>query len=68
MGKREVVAYLRAEVTEERCDVAVAFLLGRARAVVPWWIPMGVVERVLDALLPEYLLDAVERALGASGP
>jgi peptidoglycan L-alanyl-D-glutamate endopeptidase CwlK len=62
MDKDLVVAFLEKELTEERTDKALDFLASAAEKVLPD-IPVEVAKRVLDALLPKYLLAAVKHAL-----
>lgn len=62
MEKDQVVAFLERELTEERTDKALDFLAKTAEKVLPD-IPVELAKRVLDALLPKYLVAAVKHAL-----
>jgi len=54
---------LRKVLTEENTDRFLDLIFGTIR--LPWWIPSAIARRVLDGILPEVLLGALERLLGA---
>ena len=54
---------LRRVLTEENTDRLLDVIFGSIR--LPWWIPGRIARRVLDEILPEVLLGALERILGA---
>lgn len=63
MTNESVVDYLRRELTEPRTDAAIDNLVEFAQKRLPAWFPTFIVRRVLDALLPEGLVTAIEVAL-----
>lgn len=58
-----VMDFLRGNLTEERTDAWLDALMDTLGAALPWWIPGGIVRAILDHLVPEMLLDSLERVL-----
>lgn len=52
---------LRSVVTEERTDHMIDSLLARLK--LPWWVPKRLVKKVLDAMLPEAILNTLQDVL-----
>ena len=68
MGVDEVMAFLRAEITEENTDQLLDWLVQLAKDSdkVPWWVKkfaLGFVRGFVDKMLPDTLLDAIENLL-----
>lgn len=62
-ARKEAYEYIKSELTEEVSDVYKRILKREIKSKLPrWarWLPIG---KVLDALLPETLLDLLERIL-----
>jgi hypothetical protein len=60
--KADIITFLEAELTEERSDKVLEFLSDQAKLVLPD-LPVEVAERVLDALVPKYLIKALDSVL-----
>jgi len=69
-GARQItLETLRKVLTEENTDRFLDLLFLSIH--LPWWIPSRLARRVLDGILPESLLSALElllRAHGSTGP
>ena len=59
----EIANFLRQVVTEERTDAVIGFVVSRVGPRLPWWFPSALVRVVLDYILPDILLEAIERLL-----
>lgn len=56
----EIVDAISSEVlTEENTDQFIDILMIRLDPRLPWWVPGGLIRKVLDALLPGVLTDAL---------
>lgn len=65
-AKRAALDVLQDALTEENTDRVLDLLFFSLR--LPWWIPAAIARRVLDGLLPEVLLGAIEKVLGEADP
>ncbi len=61
-AKRTTLDVLRSALTEENTDRFLDLVFVALR--LPWWVPALIARRVLDAMLPEVLLGALEKILG----
>ena len=50
-------------LTEESTDRLIAALMDVLPERMPWWVPEGVVRKVLDAMLPEVLIRGLRAVL-----
>lgn len=58
-----VMSYLRANLTEEKTDEWISLLKRELDPHLPWWVPMSFVTFILDRLVPEAVLDAIDDLL-----
>lgn len=56
-----IMGFLRNQITEARTDVLIDEVLNRVPF--PRYIPKFLVKKVLDSMLPEKMLDAIESTL-----
>jgi hypothetical protein len=59
--KDELLDVLRNLLSEENTDRLIAHILDAIGPRLPWWVPGGLVEKILDAILPGVLLDALAK-------
>lgn len=61
--KEDVMAVLRAEITEEKTDELIDYLFDKVPA--PWYLKpfLPIAKSLVDKMLPDKLLDAIEKLL-----
>lgn len=62
----KVMSFLRRNITEEATDKWIDLLMEKVK--LPRWIPGFVVRRVLDAMLPDKVLNSMEELLRSHVP
>lgn len=62
-ARNVVMQFLRKNMTEEKTDEFLDFIEDHLADALPWWFPMGIAKTVVDYLLPNVILDAIEDVL-----
>ncbi len=61
--RQDTLEVIKLYITEENSDVFIDLLTDRVKQKLPWWLRWLPIERVLDALLPDIILEFFEDLL-----
>lgn len=54
-------------LSEDNTDKLIQIICEKLEGKLPFWVPMGLVARILDHLLPEVLLEALQEVHSGKG-